>query len=124
MNGGIDMTCRIVKLVAIILLIMFFGCAQKGSLSDVSLINKSPYSVLSGSLEVGDQSFKFDNLKPNEEISFNFKPQSDCGYMVQVEFPAGGKLSKQVGYITSGFCYKDKIIISEKDIFLEAREVK
>ncbi len=89
-------------------------------MSKVRVINKSSSEVVKGSIEIAGQKFIISNLNVGEESIFKYKVFSDSGYLVQIEFVSGKRQNKSIGYITHGFIFNDKLIITDEDIIYES----
>lgn len=113
------------KLLLIIVVIQICcGCAKYSkNMSKVWLVNKASNEIVLGILSVCDKKFELRNLKPQREEGFTFTPCSDDHYLIKIEFSTGKKLEKELGYITSGFNYKDKFIVTDDDIVMNDRMI-
>ena len=60
------------------------------------------------------------NLKHGEETEMHFLVKRDTDYQVYVEFLSGRKISKEVGYLTSGLNPNDIITVTQTDVEFEA----
>jgi len=111
-------------LLLLVFLLALYGCINSSAnKSVVSVINKSPYGIMVGSLDIGGQKFEISTLDLNGIIHFNYTPRSDCQYLIKIKFSSGKTLEKSIGYITSGLNYDDTLMITDSDIILEKRKV-
>ena len=85
---------------------------------EVSILNQATELVVKGEIDICDQKFSFENIKPNERKSFIYKVTSDSHYKVIVEFSPDKKLVKEMGYVTNGMDFKDTVVVKNDDIEL------
>lgn len=88
-----------------------------------TVVNKTEQEIINGTVEVCRQKFAFKNIKPNESKEFSFRIRGDSGYTVSIEFLSGQKLTKEIGYVTRGFIFKDSLIIKDDDVILESNVI-
>lgn len=85
---------------------------------EVSIVNQATELVVKGEINICDQNFTFENIKPRESKIFIYKVTSDSHYKIEVEFGSGKKLTKEIGYVTNGLDFKDTVVIKNDDIEL------
>lgn len=108
--------------IASTLLIVGFVTAMvfRSNHGTVTLINRSTESIAKGSMEVCGQKFNFTEIHPGESETAKFAVRADSHYQISITFRSGREISKQIGYVTSGFNYKDRLVVTQDDILLEA----
>lgn len=111
---------------------VFAGCAFTicvasfvfpGNVGEVSLENRASEPIDHALIEVCGQKFKFDNLEIGNVQMAKFKVGADSGYNVSIEFHSGRKIISEVGYVTSGYNYKDKLAVTDEQIILVSSSV-
>jgi len=85
---------------------------------EVHISNEATERVVKGEVEICDQQYKFEGIKPRESKVIHYKVKSDSHYKITVEFESGKKMVKEVGYVTNGMDFKDALIIKDSDITL------
>ena len=107
----------------ILLLVIFYllsGCANsEKNQSSIFISNEASNEIVSGKLKICSNEFYISHLQPKQKAFFNYTPRSDDHYSLEVIFPSGKSLKKEIGYITSGFNYRDKLIVNDNDIVLK-----
>ena len=88
------------------------------NISDVTIVNDTPESIEKCSIKVIDTTVVFNNLKAGDKASATFVVSTDSHYTVTVTFAGGRKLEKDVGYVTVGYDYTDRILIRPDEIVL------
>ena len=95
--------------------------ANKG---EVLVVNRAAESVARGQIEICKQKFTFGPIKPSETKHIFYKVWSDSHYKITVEFQSGKKLTRELGYVTSGVDFSDTLIVKDNDILLENRSFR
>jgi hypothetical protein len=65
---------------------------------------------------VSGQHFIIQPMKRGERKIIKFKVGRDSGYKVHIIFESGTELVRTLGYVTSGFDFKDELRIEPTDI--------
>jgi hypothetical protein len=99
------------------------GCIFSSHKGEVLIVNQATETVLKGEIEVCKQRFDFQNIKPKERKQILYDVRSDSHYKIEIQFESGKKLTKELGYVTSGLDFKDMLIVTEDDILLETVNV-
>ena len=88
---------------------------------EIVIVNEATHSVLRGEIEVCKQRFKLGQLKPKDRHQILYKVWSDSAYEVTIEFESGKRLTRKLGYVTSGVDFKDTLIVKDQDLILRDR---
>src|SRR3954468_22482843 len=88
---------------------------------EVILENQANESVDHATIVVCRQQFDFGSFGPGESKAAEFKVTGEDHYDVSVTFHSGRQVSAQVGYVTSGMDFNDKLIVKSESIILEVR---
>ncbi len=87
------------------------GCSESKE-SSVSIINHSNKNIKSATLKIYKEEYRLINLKPNASTTIYYKVYSDANYSLRIIFPENKTFSTNIGYITHGFTFDDKIFIT------------
>jgi hypothetical protein len=101
-----------------ILLLFCMSCTQAGRV-EFTLVNKSNEEIAKATIELSDQKFIVEGLKPEESKMFYAKAIHDSHYTIHIEFISGKTLTKEVGYVTRGVEFKDLLLVKDDDVILE-----
>jgi len=85
---------------------------------EVRIVNQSSQRVVAGEVEVCNQQFKIEDIRPGESQLILYEVKSDSHYKISVEFESGKKLTRELGYVTNGLDFKDTLLITDSDISL------
>ena len=85
---------------------------------EVSIVNKATESVVKGKIDIGNQHFIVENMKPGEQKTFSYKVTSDSHYNVAVTLSSGTRLATEIGYVTTGLDFKETLIVNNDAIEL------
>lgn len=104
------------KLFLYVVIIILSCCAEQTS--TICILNNSAEEVTSGNLRISKYSFKINNIPQDESACFIYKVYADDHYTVNVQLRSGKKLGADIGYITHGFVYHDKIVVYQERLDL------
>ncbi len=105
------------RLACVLAILLTCSCTKhKGSFL---LVNKAQEPIVHASVVICGQRIELNDINPNKMGKGSYMVRSDSGYAVQIEFLSGKKLSKEVGYVTSGMDFKDKIFVTDSDIEID-----
>ena len=102
---------------------MAIGNLFEGSYIELEIQNSSNSTIKNLTVDLCSNISTFENLAQGNVINEKLKFAGDCSYKINVIFEGGKTNSKVDGYLTGGFVYKDKILISEDSIKLENQSV-
>jgi len=101
--------------------VVIFAIWSLSNKGDVSIANQAAEPIRDGIIEVCKQRFEFGEIKPNESKQIHYKVKSDSDYDVTIEFASGKKLTRRLGYVTSGMDFHDTLTVRNDDIALGSR---
>ena len=82
----------------------------------MTVVNQSNEAVVLLQVTVNEDIQTVKDLKHSEEVEMYFLVKRDSDYHVDVEFLSGGKINKEVGYLSYGFNAEDIVTITKSDI--------
>lgn len=107
----------------IMLLSVSISCVR-GNVSHITLVNASAVEVEQCTIELSGKTVVATNLKKGDSVSLVLSVKGDNHYKVTVKFHEGRELKKELGYVTSGFNYRDTILIKSDDVILSDRNIE
>lgn len=114
--GRFSFTLQMVSISAALFCILAASCAPyKG---EFLIINEANETIKRAIVSVCGQTIELKGLQPTQKAFGLYDVKSDSHYAVTVEFESGRKLQKDVGYVTSGLDFHDKIVVTDKDILI------
>lgn len=87
--------------------------------SEILIVNQSQDNISFGKISVSNQQFEFETLASGGEKKFVYKVQTDAHYDIELTFENGRTLNQQLGYVTHGMKFADKLIVRDRGIVLE-----
>lgn len=93
-------------------------------MGEITLRNDSRETIRHAHIEIGSEALDMEAIKPGETRSGSFKIDGDAHFTITVEFLNGGRLVREIGYVTSGFDFQHIITVSENDISISDAEIK
>ncbi|MGM0462213.1 MAG: hypothetical protein ACQEQ4_07320 [Fibrobacterota bacterium] len=97
------------------LLLIFASCQNTGNLV---IINSAAATVLTGTVEICQQTKKIKDLKPYEKTNRGYKVRRDSHYLLRLEISSGVLIDTSFGYVTSGLDFFDTFIIKDDGVVL------
>lgn len=82
------------------------------------LINKARDTITLGLVTVCGQTIELKDIGPNKSASGVFKVKTDSHYDVKIKFLSGKKITKELGYVTTGFDFHDELVVTDMDIYI------
>ncbi|MDH5189947.1 MAG: hypothetical protein OEW89_01725 [Gammaproteobacteria bacterium] len=79
--------------------------------------------ISSAVVKVCDQEFEFRNIDPEKTVIGDFIITSDSHYTIKIRFLSGSSIQNEIGYVTNGFDFNDKIIVSKSAIEIKTIKV-
>jgi len=104
----------IVCLVGSLLLITSCGANQ----GYFQLVNETKESITQASIHISGQTIYLKNISSGQTVSGTYTIKTDSHYDINILFLSGKKLHKEIGYVTHGFDFRHKIVVTETDIKL------
>jgi hypothetical protein len=86
----------------------------------VSLVNKAGEPISRATIDVSGQTLVITSLRPSETATRTLPVTKDSHYTVEVVFRSGRRLKKDDGYVTPGFDFEDRIIVTESELALQS----
>ncbi len=97
---------------------------SRGDVTTVSIVNRSSETIDTCVIRLNKDEVRIQNLRiGNTSPSNQLTVKADASYNVTVRFHGGRQLHQQIGYVTSGFNYKDTLIIYDNRIDLAPQVV-
>ncbi|QHI70674.1 hypothetical protein [Tichowtungia aerotolerans] len=92
------------------------SCARSSdSVGHLDIINESGETLEFVKVNVCKKDFSFTNILVGATVSFDFPVSHESGYSIAVVTASGQKISSELGYVTRGFDFSDKIkILADK----------
>jgi hypothetical protein len=87
----------------------------------VRVVNAGAETIAEGKIIVCRQTLIFKNLKHGKEIGFKYKLEADSHYEISLKFESGKTRTANLGYVTRGFDFDDRIEITDADITLSSK---
>jgi len=82
------------------------------------LVNNASEPIAYASVSICGQTVQLWDVLPNKSADGSYRVTSDSHYTIRVEFRSGGRLEREIGYVTSGMDFNDRIIVTDSDIEL------
>jgi hypothetical protein len=76
------------------------------------VVNNSKNSISKATVKICKQTIEFNSLSPMENVKGIYEVKGDSHFDITIEFSNGKIFQKEIGYVTGGFDYAHKIIIS------------
>ena len=108
--------------VLVLILVAVFAIRLSSNKGEDSIVNQAGEAIRSGQLEICKQQFSLGQVQPKQSKEIHYKVRSDSHYDVTIEFESGKKLSRQVGYVTSGMDFHDRLTVTDDDVSLSSRD--
>jgi hypothetical protein len=89
----------------------------------VTILNDAGEEVISGSLDICGQSFQLGGLSSGEARKFSYRVKGDDEFRVSVKFRSGRTLTRRLGYVTSGFDFSSRLIVTRDNMLLDSVRV-
>jgi len=116
---------KLLWLTAISVLVLVLAAVLAIGLSsnkgEVSVVNQAAEPIRAGTIEICNQRLTLGETKPNESKRIHYKVKSDSHCNITIEFASGKKLTRHLGYVTSGMDFHDTLIVKDGDIAFENR---
>jgi len=94
-------------------LVMASCGTNKGS---VLLVNQAKEPIVRVLVMVCGQTLELKDIQPSKSARGSYTVKSDGHYDIRVEFQSGKKLQKEMGYVTNGFDFQHKFVVTDNDI--------
>jgi hypothetical protein len=102
-----------------LLLSVYFASTDFSYVGEVLILNSATESIKSGQLEVCGQTFQVGEIERGKSKDIQYKVRSDSHFKFIVEFSSGKKLSKELGYVSSGADSKHVITLKDGEASIE-----
>lgn len=104
--------------VALFFLVMVSCIANKGS---ILLVNNAKEPISRVIVSVCGQTIELRDIEPAKSAIGAYKVKSDSHYDIRIEFQSGKRLWKELGYVTNGLDFHDRIVVTDTDIVIGER---
>ena|ERR1700704_167862 len=94
--------------------------ASTQNAGEVGLESRASEPIDQAIVVVCGQRLDFSDVALGETKSAKFKVRGDSSYEVSIAFHSGRKINATVGYVTNGINYKDKLVVTDNEVVLEA----
>jgi len=101
-----------------LLMCWYFTSIVLGYEGEVLIVNLAIEPVKNGELEVCDQKFQFGGIDQGKSKLLLYKVRSDSHFRLVVEFNSGRKLTRELGYVTSGRDFKHTLTLKDYEVSL------
>ena len=91
------------------------------SMGKVQILNQANERIVDGHLTVANKTFALRDLKHGADANFCFDIRTDSHYQIAITFESGRAMKKDVGYVTHGFDFDDRLVIEDQDISYESK---
>ena len=99
------------------------GSCSRPSTAEVTLVNDAQFDVTRCDVTLGDASTTVNVIASKTAAVIVLPVRTDGHYIVNLKFANGDKLHAELGYVTSGFNYKDVLTIHANGIDLTSTQV-
>lgn len=86
---------------------------------EVLIVNSATNPIENGQLEVCGQKFKFGKIDQGKSTSIQYRVKSDSHFRILVAFSSQKKISKELGYVTSGRDFMHVLTLTDDDASIE-----
>jgi len=117
------MKIRVVVVSIGVVFLMLFMIAIRSNRGSFLLINKAQEPILLVSVTVCRQTIELKNIYPTKSVSSIYKVKADSHYDIKIEFLSGKKISKQLGYVTSGIDFHHELVVTDTDVYMAGWKV-
>ena len=104
--------CPVAALLAYNIFVTYVG--------EVTLENQANESIDQATIVICKQKFDLGNLEPGANKAAKYEVRGDSHYDVSIRFHSGRQINSQVGYVTRGFDFNDKLIVRADEVILES----
>jgi hypothetical protein len=99
------------------------GSCGKSNSAEVTLVNDAHLDVARCEVKLDDASTSVNVIASDTSVAIVLPVRADAHYIVNLQFANGDKLHAELGYVTSGFKYKDTLTIHRNGIDLTSTQV-
>ena len=110
----------LLSLGALIMLVMWPRPVTSGR---VEIQNKSGTEIKELEVEVSKNRFLFWNLPDGSAVEFTYPITIESGYKIKVSLASGTSFESKAGYVTRGFDFSDRLIVSPDTLQFEREKV-
>ena len=104
------------KTIYLFFVITILSSCSESKKSSISIINYSNKKIEYAVLKIYKEKYSFTNLNQNDSTTIYYKVYSDADYSLNVRFSNNKIISTNVGYITHGFVFNDKILVTNNNV--------
>ena len=97
----------------------YFTSVALSYVGEVIIMNSARESIESGQVEVCGQRFELGDIGQGKTKVVQYKVKSDSHFEIIVEFVSGRKMSKKLGYVTSGRDFKHVLTVTDDGASIE-----
>jgi hypothetical protein len=105
----------------LLLAFTFISWALGSNKGEFSLINRASEGIERASVEICGQRFEFGDLPPGGRVSRSYEVGGESHYTIEIRFHSGRHQRAELGYVSSGFDFRDELSVSDTQIVLICR---
>lgn len=94
----------------------FFLTSCTSNKGSFTLLNKTTEPIARATVAICGQTIELRAIQPNISGAGSYEVKCESHYTIQVDFQSGKRLLKEVGYVTTGMDFQDKIVVTDSDI--------
>ena len=98
---------------------VYFTSTALSYVGEVLIINSATEPIKNGQVEVCGQKFQLGEIGQGKTKAIQYKVRSDSHFALIVEFVSGKKVSKELGYVTSGRDFKHVLTLKDDEVSIE-----
>ena len=92
------------------------------STARVQIVNQSRETLIGGSIAVSNnKTVNLPTLNHDASVVVRFDIKADSHYEINVTFVSGRVMKKDIGYLTHGFDFDDRLIVTAQDILYQSK---
>jgi hypothetical protein len=116
-EGGIVaiLVRHLLQVVGVAIFLLLASCQNTGNLI---IVNYSAAKVLTGTVEICQQSKIIKDLESYGKTNMSYKVHSDSHYIVRLGMSSGVLIDTSLGYVTSGLDFFDTLVINDDRVAL------
>jgi hypothetical protein len=88
-----------------------------GNTARVTIVNQSHETIIDGSIGIANnKTVNLPILDHNASFVVHFDIRADSHYDISITFDSGRVMKRDVGYLTHGFDFDDRLVVTDQDI--------
>ncbi len=123
MNIKISQIIKMIKLkknsVSILLIGFLLVNCFNNNKGSIVLHNEASTEIVSCTVEICNESYSINNIAIDGKRELEYLINGDCSFNISIQFTDGQELIDEIGYVTSGFNFKDVIYVYKDSLTIE-----